>query len=236
MQPVPEGEAARPVGVRLLAHDRVVDAVHARRHEEPVEAPLGRDRQAHVRVVEHDRDERRGLPGREGERRHADQHHLRDAPPDRDHDLGEVEAQRRRGVEVEVHVVHDVKPPEERHAVREHVPAVERVVHEHDGEQEMEPGGQGCPAEEAPSPRLDPPRQRQYRRQLHEMDRTRAEGRDGEVAGRASQLGLDGPPEGVALLEPHEHEEGPGKEGPAHDRRDDVSRHMGTVAQPGHRE
>src|SRR5207245_2098597 len=83
---------------------------------------------------EEGRDEERRLPDREGERGHADHEHLRRAPGDRDDEFRAVEAERRRGVEVAVDVVDQVEAPEPGDAVGEHVPEVERVVHEGEGE------------------------------------------------------------------------------------------------------
>src|SRR5207248_1273385 len=80
------------------------------------------------------------LPDREGERGHADHEHLRRAPGDRDDELRAVEAERRRGVEVAIDVVDQVEAPEPGDAMGEHVPDVERVVHEHEGERHLERG------------------------------------------------------------------------------------------------
>jgi hypothetical protein len=112
VQPVPERQPARPVRIRLLLDDRVVDAVHAGRDDQRHEAALQPERQAQVGMVEEDADEQEGLPDRQRPRRHADEGHLRRAIRHRRRHLGEVEAQGGRGVHVEVDVMHLVQAPQ----------------------------------------------------------------------------------------------------------------------------
>ena len=63
VQPIPEREPARPVGVHLFRGDRVMDAVHPRRHDPAAEPSLGLGIESDVRVVENHLEEGRRLAG-----------------------------------------------------------------------------------------------------------------------------------------------------------------------------
>src|SRR5438270_1558729 len=43
MQPIPKCQSAGPIRVRFLFHNRVMNAMHPGRHNEPVQPPLPRD-------------------------------------------------------------------------------------------------------------------------------------------------------------------------------------------------
>jgi hypothetical protein len=54
-QTVPPGQVEAEIGVGLVVFDRVVHAMHVRRHQNPAQHSVDRQRQADVAVVEHGR-------------------------------------------------------------------------------------------------------------------------------------------------------------------------------------
>jgi len=49
-----------------------------------------------------------------------------------------MKSQRRRRIQIQIHVVHDVEAPQPGHLVHEHVPDVKRVIEQEDGERHTE--------------------------------------------------------------------------------------------------
>src|SRR5713226_3569719 len=89
--------------------------------------------------MEQDRREEDRLPQPQRLRIDADEDHLRSAYRDRQRQLSEVKAQRRRGVEVAIDVVHEMESPEERNAMTRPMPPPQRVVEKDDGEERFDP-------------------------------------------------------------------------------------------------
>src|SRR5712692_472641 len=108
----------------------MMNAVHARRHDEANEPSLGPDRKTRVGVVEEDRGEENGLPHPHFIRAHTDDDDLRYAIEDRQREFTKMKPQRCRRVEIEVDVVRKVEAPEEWHLMVRAVPPPQRVVHE----------------------------------------------------------------------------------------------------------
>src|SRR2546423_295064 len=73
VQPVPDGQPARPVRVRLILNDGMMYAVHARRDDKAIQLALKLNRQTHVRVMKQDREQHECLPDGERERPDAEQ-------------------------------------------------------------------------------------------------------------------------------------------------------------------
>jgi len=137
MQRVPPREHDGPVAVRFGLERRVVDAVHAWCDDDRGERAVERRRQPPVAVVERGRGLEHHLEDQHERDRRSDRRHLRGAPRARERELAGVEAQRRRHVEIEIGVVHEVKAPEHRHAMVEAMPDVHRVV------EQQQPGHPG---------------------------------------------------------------------------------------------
>src|SRR5579884_4235561 len=72
VQPIPNGQTARPVAVRFALHDGVMNAVHARSDEQTNDAAFPCDRDRGVRVVKEDAHSERDLPKRKREWGQAD--------------------------------------------------------------------------------------------------------------------------------------------------------------------
>lgn len=200
MQAVPQREHRGPVGVRLLAHRGVVDAVHAGRDDRAHQPALEGERQPHARVVE---------PGGEGDERLERRRGDGPGSDDRDREravaraqqvLGDVEAGRRRHVEVEVGVVDEVEPPERGDAVHQPVPPVERVVEQHEGDERPGRARQPEEAEDAEAARRRGPRDRRHRRHGDEVGGRRRRRADGEVHGDAARRAVDPPAQRPAPL------------------------------------
>src|SRR4051794_20312180 len=105
-------------------------AVHARRDDDAVQLALDFKWQTHVRVVKYYREKREGLPNGEREWRDPNHHDLPGAPAGRQAKLAGVKAQRGRSIQIKINVMCDVETPQERQAMREHVPQVQGVVHQ----------------------------------------------------------------------------------------------------------
>src|SRR6516162_9749864 len=95
----------------------MMNAVHARRDDHPDERALEPHRESQVRVMEKDRDEEQELPGQIPAGMNAEHDDLSGAIGDREHQLARMEAQGRRGVQVVVNVMDEMKPPEPRDPV-----------------------------------------------------------------------------------------------------------------------
>jgi hypothetical protein len=127
------------------------------------------DRLAPVREVPRGRvlDERHRRESRT--RCDTQQRHLSRPIRDRHGHLGAVKAQRRRGVHVEVAVVHHMKAPKERHAMRPHVPEIERIVHQKNGKNRLDEGRKSKALDQPRPLPLHPARQRIDHRFLQEL-------------------------------------------------------------------
>jgi len=96
--------------------------VHARGDDDPAQTSLDIEWQLPIRMMEEDRGEQAHLPDRQRQWRRADRDDLRDPPRCRQRELANVEADRRRCVQVEVDVMNRVESPERRHAPRSVLP------------------------------------------------------------------------------------------------------------------
>ncbi len=112
----------------MFQHRIVVDAVHARGDDDAAQAAVPLGRQFNIRVMEQDGDEQQGLPKGVVANRSADQRYLQCAEWDGKQQFAEVEADGRGGIAVEIDVMRQVKSPQQRDLVRQHVPDVKRVV------------------------------------------------------------------------------------------------------------
>ena len=92
VQPVPNGEPARPIRVGLGTHGRVVNAVHTRGDKDTIQPTLDLDRDQYVSMVKEDAEQQTNLPHRERKRRDANDNYLSGPPSDRDNHLPGVEA------------------------------------------------------------------------------------------------------------------------------------------------
>src|SRR5215212_1384987 len=100
--------------------------------------------------------------------------------------------------------MNQVEAPEERHAVREHVPEVERVVEQHDGERDLDPRGQSQNFQETPTPTLRERREGFGERLLRHTYRDGPGCCDGQVARLSNRLRLDRTSQRPTTLKPHE--------------------------------
>src|SRR2546423_4043955 len=106
----------------------MMNAVHARRDDEPHEHALHVERQAHVRVMKEDRAEEDRLPQPQRMRIDADDDHLHGANGNRKQQLTEMEPQRRRRIEIAIDVMDKMETPEERDAMIRPMPPPQRVI------------------------------------------------------------------------------------------------------------
>lgn len=117
----------------------MMDAVHARCDDQPNQASFEPERQSKVGMMEDDRRQRCLLPHVQYPWPDSDQQDLRDTPGNGQSKLAEVEAQRRRGVKIQIDVMHDVEAPEHVCSVEEHMPEIQRIVEQHQPEQHLQP-------------------------------------------------------------------------------------------------
>src|SRR5881392_996047 len=93
-------------------------------------------------MMEDHLDQGRRLPDRKRQRRHANKSDLAYPPGDRGHQLGEVEAQCRGSIHVEIDMMRLVAAPKERNFMQKDVPKIKSVVEQGDGERHFEPARQ----------------------------------------------------------------------------------------------
>ena len=93
-----------------------------------------------------------------------------------------MEAQGGRGVQVPVHVVHEVKAPEEGHQVVQAVPMPERVIEEHGREHDLDRGRPRHEVKESHSVLGSPAHERQEDRSLDQRDEDEGDRAGGGVA------------------------------------------------------
>ena len=106
----------------------MVNAVHARRHGDPVEVALDNQRQPQIAVMEQRAELERDLIDEIGKDRRSDDDHLYGAKARRKCHLHEVKPERRGNIEVGIDMVDIVKSPQERNAVIGHMPVVEAEI------------------------------------------------------------------------------------------------------------
>src|SRR5581483_1257787 len=116
----------------------VMDAVHARRHDDAHQPAFQANRQFDVGVMKEDRHEQHELPEPERACRYAEEQDLQRAIEDRERMLAKMEAQSGRAVEIAVDVMHDVEAPQKSDAMAEKVPDPERVVEQQNAEDQMQ--------------------------------------------------------------------------------------------------
>ena len=160
----------------------------------------------------------------------AHQRDLRGAVRDGCHEFGEVEAQRRRDVHVEVGVVRGVRAVEQRDAVQRDVPQVEAVVHADDCERALEQARQAQRGQQAEAAAVHPARERGHDGPLSERDRRRRGAGDAEVAQRVRRRRLDAVAERLAPFGPLEQAERADGERAAQNRNEEAA------CAPGHSE
>ncbi len=128
VEPVPEGEDHRVVGVGFRPNLGMMDAVQARGDEDEAERPLQFLGEPEVCVLEEGAGLEDQLVGEELLQAHADEQHLND-PEDRGkRHLHEMEAEAGGNIEVGVEVVDVVEAPEEWDLVVEPVPVIKSQV------------------------------------------------------------------------------------------------------------
>ena len=202
MEPIPNRQATRPIRINLVVHDRVMNPVQARRHDQSCEARLERGRQLNVGMVKHDLEQQSGLPKRKGKRANTDEKNLRRAPWDRKNQLTKMKTQRGRGIHVEIGVMGLMKAPEKRQLMSEDMPEIKRVIEQRDRERDLQPRGQPNEFEQAePAPFHETsewPNDRLFG-QLHAES---AERRHRKVAGVPAQFGFDRAAQGPSVFQP----------------------------------
>ena len=110
-QPVPPGKVETEVAVGFCADDRMMHAVHVRRHHQQAHDAVDWRRHAHVAVVEHRRGIQQRLEYQHRQRRCTEQGDDRELDEQGKQDLDRMEAHAGRHVDVEIGVVHAVQPP-----------------------------------------------------------------------------------------------------------------------------
>jgi len=168
----------------------MVDAVHARGGQHAGQDALEPERQAGVAVVEQDGQKEEPLPELERARARAGGEHLERAVGRRDRHVGSVEAERGRAVEIEVDVVDQVEPPQERHFVGQDVPEIDAVIHQQEGGGVTDPGRRRQPLREAETPPLDETGERLDQRRFDELYDGQRAGAEDDVADGALRLCL----------------------------------------------
>src|SRR6266550_2618434 len=110
----------------------MVNSMHSRRDDETDEKAFESERKTRIGVMKKNRSKEDRLPQPELEDARPDEKDLQRSVCDRKRKLAEVESQSCRRVEVEVHVVREMKPPEKRHLMVRPMPPPQRVIEKDD--------------------------------------------------------------------------------------------------------
>ena len=110
-QSVPPGQEESEITVRFNMLDRVMDAVHVRRHDEAPEPTVYVWLQRQIRVVEHRADIQNHFIPKHEDRRRADQDHDRPLPGQGDQYLAGVKPERRHHIEIWIGMMDAVEAP-----------------------------------------------------------------------------------------------------------------------------
>ena len=143
-----------------------------------------------VGMMEHDRDGHQPMPDPERNGVHAEDNDLGNPVADRERLLPEVEPEGGGGVHVPVHVVDEVKTPEEGNDVVDPMPDPERVIEQHDGERDPYRQGQVCQVQESETPLGSPPRGWDEKRRLQDRDDGQRDAARRQVARDAARFPL----------------------------------------------
>ena len=130
MEVIPPPEDHREIGVVLVGHGGVVDAVHAGGDEDIVQGFFQAKGQAKVGVVEHGAQLEDDLVGYIGEQGDAEDRHLEDPKNSGIEDFPPMEAEGGGDVHVRVDVVDVVKAPEQGILMVDLVPVIKGPVQE----------------------------------------------------------------------------------------------------------
>src|SRR6266511_2830504 len=187
----------------------MMDAMHSGRDEYARDYALDADGKFHIRVVKQNRDEERVLPQRQGVWCHANGDNLRRSPWDRHRQLAEMKSQCGRRIQIEVDVVHEMKPPQPRYSVYEHVPHVQRVIEQDDSERDVQRSRQFPRIEDSQPASLDETCKRLNDGPLQQIDRRRGQAGKHQVARHSTELRLVLMPERAPALERREHHKCP---------------------------
>src|SRR5262245_14492751 len=178
-----------------------MNTMHARGDNHRDERALEPHRESQVRVMEENRDEEQDLKEQVPGGVNPEHDDLSGTKGDREDQLSRMEAQGRRGVQVAVDVVDEVKAPEPWHAVSQPMPVPERVVEEQDTGRDDERGRQLGKTEQTDAVLLGPFEERRQERRLEQAHHRKPKNGQHRVAAEVPRPGLDDGTEGMPLLQ-----------------------------------
>ncbi len=111
MKFVPPAKDCPPIRIRLALDDGMMDAVHARRHNDQVQNALELNRQPPVGMMKERRGFERDEENNEHDRRDAEQNDCERKKSNREKHLAKMKARGRADVEIEIGVVNIMEPP-----------------------------------------------------------------------------------------------------------------------------
>lgn len=125
---VPPRQVESKIAVGLTHQDRMVDAVHVRRHNEPAQNAVYFARDTNVRVIEYRCSVEQHFECQNRERRRAHGSDHSELDKHRQQNLDRMKAQPRTNIEFEIGVMHPMQAPEARNGMKEHVLQIDREV------------------------------------------------------------------------------------------------------------
>jgi hypothetical protein len=139
MEFISPAKDSAPVGVGLALHDGVMNSVHARSYDDQVQDALEPDGQSPVRMMKKCCYFEAQEKNQQHDRRDPESHDGQREESNGKNHFAEMKSCRSAHIEVEVGVVHIVKPPKERDHMVGPMPPPICVIHEQKG---RDPGGQ----------------------------------------------------------------------------------------------
>lgn len=128
METIPAEEQIGVVAIGFTVHDRMVNTMSTRRHDETAEHALERKRESEIAVVKLSRGFEADLVDQCGHGTGSDDEYLKGSNAHAEKHFAKMKTKRGRHIQIEIAVVHIVKTPEERHLMIEPVPTVHGII------------------------------------------------------------------------------------------------------------
>ena len=139
-EPIPDRKYCAVVGVRLLEHDRVVDAMHVHRNQHRLQGALQPLRQADIAMLHRGGNENRKSVAYDGSHRDIKGEHGKPVNRGAWDVLKWMMAHRCRHVDIGIGMVQRMKAPKERHCVLAPMNEVTNEVEQQKGRNQAQPG------------------------------------------------------------------------------------------------
>lgn len=190
MDPIPERKDGRIIGICLAPNLGMMQSVHARGHDDPVEKSVDSVGKSNVRMMELGGSDHERFEQDPRERIHADEDDLCRPKWHGERQFSHVKPRSGAHVEVQVRVMDIVESPEKRQAVVPPVPEVKGVVHQQESCDNVERLAEMKPRQETEPVLMAPHGQGRQDSQESETSDKAADRCEQKIPENARRLGL----------------------------------------------